>query len=93
MATGELLIKAKTLWDERLARDGYFLCWTSWPATVANAPNMHAHLHVVPRFDDEPRAHQGWPGGYQGSREYPPRATPPRQRSCALVRSEVAIEP
>lgn len=59
VATGDLLLKAKVAWDERLAPDGYFLCWTSFPATAESVPLMHAHLHVVPRFDDEPLADRG----------------------------------
>ncbi len=58
-ATGELLLKAKAVWDERLAPDGYFLCWSAFPPSQADVRRMHAHLHVVPRFDDEPRADQG----------------------------------
>jgi diadenosine tetraphosphate (Ap4A) HIT family hydrolase len=52
-ATHELLVKAKAAWDERLAPDGYMLCWSCSPEV------RHAHLHVVPRFDDEPLAHEG----------------------------------
>ncbi|HVW88660.1 MAG TPA: hypothetical protein VHC01_04270, partial [Gaiellaceae bacterium] len=51
--------QAKAIWDERLAPDGYFLSWTSFPADENAVPEMHAHLHVVPRFDDEPFADQG----------------------------------
>ena len=58
-ATGELLIKAKAAQDERLAPDGYFLCWSPFPRADDDVPQMHAHLHVVPRFDDEPLADQG----------------------------------
>jgi diadenosine tetraphosphate (Ap4A) HIT family hydrolase len=58
-ATGELLLKAKAVWDERLAPDGYFLCWSPFPPSQADVRRMHAHLHIVPRFDDEPRADQG----------------------------------
>jgi histidine triad (HIT) family protein len=58
-ATGELLAKAKAVWDERLAPDGYFLCWSPFPPTDEDVPKLHAHLHVAPRFDDEPRADQG----------------------------------
>jgi histidine triad (HIT) family protein len=53
-AMRELLIKAKEAWDERLAPDGYFLSWTCFPPSDDIVRNMHAHLHVVPRFDDEP---------------------------------------
>ena len=58
-AMHELLIKAKAAWDERLAPDGYFLSWTCFPRSDDDVPNMHAHLHVVPRFDDEPFADRG----------------------------------
>ena len=51
-ATRELLLAAKAAQDDRLAPDGYLL--------VRNCvPDMHAHLHVIPRFDDEPLADLG----------------------------------
>src|SRR4051812_21034316 len=56
---GEVLRRAKAIWDDRLAPDGYFLSWTCFPASEAMVPRMHAHLHVVPRFDDEPFAADG----------------------------------
>jgi diadenosine tetraphosphate (Ap4A) HIT family hydrolase len=49
----ELLLQAKSAWDERLAPDGYLLAWNAFP----DVP--HAHLHVIPRFDDEPLAEEG----------------------------------
>jgi diadenosine tetraphosphate (Ap4A) HIT family hydrolase len=52
-ATQELLLQAKAAWDERLAPDGYLLVWNCSPDVG------HAHLHVIPRFDDEPLAHEG----------------------------------
>lgn len=52
-ATHDLLLEAKAAWDERLAPDGYMLVWNSSPDVG------HAHLHVIPRFDDEPLADQG----------------------------------
>jgi len=58
-AVHELLLKAKAVWDERLAPDGYFLCWSPFPPADEDVPRMHAHLHVVPRFDDEPCADRG----------------------------------
>ncbi len=58
-ATGHLLQKAKEAWDERLAPDGYSLCWNPFPPTDESVSRMHSHLHVVPRFDDEPRADRG----------------------------------
>ena len=50
----EVLIKAKNEWDERLAPDGNFLSWSCFAPSDDAVRHMHAHLHVVPRFDDEP---------------------------------------
>lgn len=58
-AMQEVLIKAKAVWDERLGPDGYFLSWTCFPGNAEAVSRMHAHLHVVPRFDDEPYADRG----------------------------------
>lgn len=66
-AIHELLVKAKAIQDERLNPDGYFLSWTSFPASADDVPNMHAHLHVVPRFADEPRRAAGGRVGIKGS--------------------------
>lgn len=51
-ATRELLLLARTVLHERLAPDGYTLGWN-------DQSRLHAHLHVLPRFDDEPRATAG----------------------------------
>jgi diadenosine tetraphosphate (Ap4A) HIT family hydrolase len=59
VATGGLLVKAKAAWDERLAPDGYGLYWNPFPGADEPVQHMHAHLHVVPRFDDEPLADHG----------------------------------
>jgi histidine triad (HIT) family protein len=56
-ATHELLVKAKEAQDERLAPDGYTLIWNCF-SEIGQAP-LHAHLHVIPRFDDEPLANKG----------------------------------
>ena len=56
-ATHELLLEAKAAQDERLAPDGYTLIWNCFPAGGQVVP--HAHLHVIPRFDDEPLAGHG----------------------------------
>ena len=56
-ATHELLIQAKAAWDERLAPDGYMLVWNCFPEI--DDSSQHAHLHVMPRFDDEPLADRG----------------------------------
>jgi hypothetical protein len=39
--------------------DGYFLSWSLFPRADEDVPRMQAHLHVVPRFDDEPLANEG----------------------------------
>jgi len=56
-ATHELLLQAKAAWDDRLAPDGYLLAWNCF--SLPGEPPIHAHLHVIPRFDDEPRAAAG----------------------------------
>ena len=56
-ATRDLLLKAKAAQDERLAPDGYTLIWNC--GSEIGQPPVHAHLHVIPRFDDEPLADQG----------------------------------
>ena len=56
-ATSDLLVRAKAAQDERLAPDGYTLIWNCF--SEVGEPMHHAHLHVIPRFDDEPLAHQG----------------------------------
>jgi histidine triad (HIT) family protein len=59
VALGDVLRQAKRAWDERLQPDGYGLYWTAFPSAEADVPRMHAHLHVVPRFDDEPQKDGG----------------------------------
>jgi histidine triad (HIT) family protein len=58
-ALGEVLRTAKAAWDERIAPDGYFLSWACFPGAEQDVAAMHAHLHVVPRFDDEPYRDRG----------------------------------
>jgi diadenosine tetraphosphate (Ap4A) HIT family hydrolase len=66
VALGDVLRRAKRAWDERLEPDGYGLYWTSFPSNEAAVARMHAHLHVVPRFDDEPHADGGGRVGIKG---------------------------
>ena len=56
-STHELLLAAKEAWDERLAPDGYTLIWNCGSPGGQEVP--HAHLHVIPRFDDEPLSGAG----------------------------------
>lgn len=67
VAWGEVLAQAKEAWDERLAPDGYGLYRTCFPRADDDVPGMHAHLHVAPRFDDEPCAGSGGRGGIKGA--------------------------
>ena len=49
--TRELLLLVRAELHKRLAPDSYTLGW--------NDNGLHPHLHVIPRFDDEPMANQG----------------------------------
>lgn len=55
--TYELLQRAKTYLDEEFTPDGYTLGWNV--GEVSNQFIFHSHLHVVPRYDDEPLAGKG----------------------------------
>lgn len=47
--TRTLLIRARAALHDRYAPDGYLLGWN-------DGGGLHPHLHVIPRFDDEPLA-------------------------------------
>jgi diadenosine tetraphosphate (Ap4A) HIT family hydrolase len=55
--TYELLQKAKDYLDETYAPDGYTLGWNVGEAS--NQTILHSHLHVIPRYNDEPLAGKG----------------------------------
>ncbi|MEO2075099.1 MAG: HIT family protein [Bacillus sp. (in: firmicutes)] len=55
--TYELLQKAKDYLDERFSPDGYTLGWNVGEAS--NQTILHSHLHVIPRYNDEPLAGKG----------------------------------
>lgn len=57
LETRSLLHQARQLLDESYRPDGYNVGWNSGP--VAGQYTPHAHLHVMPRFKDEPFAGQG----------------------------------
>ncbi len=57
LETQTLLDQAKELLDKNYQPDGYSVGWNSGP--VAGQDTPHAHLHVIPRFKDEPFAGQG----------------------------------
>lgn len=56
-ATFDLLVRAREVIDQQLAPDGYMIGWNCGPA--AGQAVDHAHLHVIPRFADEPYAGRG----------------------------------
>ena len=55
--TYALLQQARVLLDERYQPDGYNIGWNS--GAVGGQEVFHAHLHVIPRFADEPLAGRG----------------------------------
>lgn len=59
-STFELLRAARQLLDERYKPDGFNIGWNCY---AAGGGGPHAHLHVLLRFADEPKARQGirWP--------------------------------
>jgi hypothetical protein len=52
LATHDVLIRARQALHELMAPDGYTLGWN-------DMAGLHAHLHVIPRFHDEPAWDQG----------------------------------
>ncbi|MGV2942084.1 HIT family protein [Mesobacillus sp. LC4] len=53
----ELLLGAKRILDEKYGPDGYSVGWNTGKAGGQSI--FHAHLHVIPRFKDEPLAGKG----------------------------------
>ncbi|WP_430006702.1 HIT family protein [Metabacillus idriensis] len=56
-ATFRLLLEVKKLLDEEYQPDGYTIGWNS--GETGGQHISHAHLHVIPRFEDEPYAGRG----------------------------------
>ncbi|WP_113929119.1 HIT family protein [Bacillus sp. P14.5] len=55
--TYELLQRAKGFLDEKYSPDGYTLGWNV--GEVSNQFIFHSHLHIIPRYSDEPLAGKG----------------------------------
>lgn len=56
-ATYSLLQEAKELLDKQYQPQGYSVGWNCGPA--GGQTIFHAHLHVIPRYADEPLAGKG----------------------------------
>ena len=56
-ATFELLQRVKAHLDETLRPDGYNVGWNVFPVGGQSIP--HVHLHIIPRFRNEPLAGKG----------------------------------
>ena len=61
IATHDLLRQVKTYLGETLKTDGYSVGWNVQPVGGQHIPQ--AHLHVIPRFADEPYAGRGFVTG------------------------------
>ena len=53
----ELLLKVKTYIDKTYKPDGYNIGWNV--GAVAGQSVAHAHMHIIPRYADEPLAGKG----------------------------------
>ncbi|MCP8971317.1 HIT family protein [Ectobacillus ponti] len=56
-ATYEMLQEVKALLEEQYKPGGYTIGWNC--GTAGGQHIMHAHLHIIPRFQDEPLAGKG----------------------------------
>jgi histidine triad (HIT) family protein len=56
-ATHSLIRRAKAAVDDRLRPDGYNLIWNV--GDDGGQSQAHVHLHLIPRFHDEPYAGRG----------------------------------
>ena len=57
IATYKLLHQVKALLDDEYSPQGYNVGWNC--GQVGGQSVFHAHLHVIPRFEDEPYAGRG----------------------------------
>ncbi len=57
VATQEILLAAKAVIDRELRPQGYNVGWNC--GSAGGQQRLHVHLHVIPRFDDEPYAGRG----------------------------------
>jgi len=57
VATKELIERAKQYIDSNYSLDGYSVGWNC--GDVGGQTVFHAHLHIIPRYADEPFAGRG----------------------------------
>ena len=57
IATNQLLKEVKEYMDKQYTPDGYNVGWNC--NSIGGQHIMHAHLHIIPRFVDEPYAGKG----------------------------------
>jgi len=57
IATKKMIDKVKKYLDEKCHPDGYNLGWNV--GKIAGQEVKHVHLHIIPRFSDEPFAGKG----------------------------------
>lgn len=81
-ATRDLLLQARDVLDQELAPEGYTLIWNCYPVGGQSVP--HAHLHVIPRFEDEPYATRG---GRWYLKQPENRRPDPRRRGSGIRKS------
>ncbi|MFD1205551.1 MULTISPECIES: HIT domain-containing protein [Sporosarcina] len=55
--TQQLLVRAKAYLEEMYEHEGYTVGWNT--GIVGGQSIPHAHLHVIPRFSDEPLSGKG----------------------------------
>jgi len=58
-ATKELIDKVKRYLDSKYNPDGYNVGWNCGEVGGQDGPFFHAHLHIIPRYTDEPYAGRG----------------------------------
>ena len=58
-ATKELIDKVKQYIDSKYIPNGYNVGWNCGEAGGQHGPHFHAHLHIIPRYTDEPFSGRG----------------------------------
>ncbi len=90
-ATFDLLRATRPALDERYGPDGFTIGWNCYAAAGQAVP--HAHLHVLLRFADEPKAGMGirWPLRQRDNRRPDPTARGEGRRDFADATDKPAL--